>query len=217
MASAALTVFAAPAANAQAIFGATSAVVNAGGTEGSGNIANTYNQAGLVTPYVSGVTSFDTYIAGNPKHTFIYAGFEWFSGVSPTATVTYDFGSVKSLDRFALWNEEFSGIGLLNILGSTDGVTFTSILAGLTPPNSPADTDYGATIYSFATTSARYFRMEMSGCPQPNGGGYNGCSIGEVAWRAAGANNVVPEPSSMVLMASGLLALGGIASRRRRA
>ncbi len=203
-------------AQAQAIFGATSAVVNSGGTEGAGSINDTYNGNGLLSPYTSNVTNFDAYIAGNPLHTFFYVGNEWFSGVSSTATVTYDFGAVRGLDRFALWNEEFSGIGQLNILGSTDGVAFSSILSGLTPPNSPENQNYGATVYSFGPLSARYFRMEMSECPQPNGGGYNGCSIGEVAFRSASVN-VVPEPATTMLMGAGLLALGAVVARRRRA
>jgi hypothetical protein len=213
----ALLVGSAPTARAQAIFSPTSGVVNSGGTEGAGSLTWTFDHSGLSTNFISGVTNFNTYIAGNPLHTDIYVPFEWFSGVSPTAVVTYDFGSVLGIDRFALWNEEFSGIGFLNILGSTNGTTFTSILNGLTPPNNPLGSSYPATVYSFDATSARFFRLEMSGCPQPNGGGYNGCSIGEVAFRSAEITTVTPEPGSMTLVASGLFAVGMFVRRRRKA
>ena len=215
--SAALLVAMAPEVGAQAIFSARSAVVNLGGSAAPNDIDNTFNKAGLSVSYTSDVTSFNTYIAGNPRHALAYFGNEWFSAPGNTsATVTYDFGAVRSLDRFALWNEETSGIGLLNILGSTDGVNFATILSGLTPPDNPVGADYGATVYSFSTTSARYFRMQMSNCPQGIQT-YVGCAIGEVAWRSAMDQSVVPEPSSVLLLASGLLALGGTVARRRRA
>lgn len=207
-----LAIATASTAHGQTIFSATSGVINAGGP-GFGTLTETFNQSGLYTSYTANVTNFDSYIAGNPLHTLTFSNNEWFgeSGTS-AATVTYDFGSVRSFDRFALWNEESSGIGLLTILGSVDGITFSSILAGLTPPDNPL-ADYPATVYSFAASSARYFRMEMSRCPQPNPGAFQACAIGEVAFRSA---NVVPEPSTYVLMATGLISLG-LFSRRRRA
>ena len=204
----------------QAIFSATSATVNSGGSQVAGSITWTHNQAGLFTPYISDVTNFDTYIAGNPLHSSTFVPNEWFSqtGSGPTAVVTYDFGLTRWFDRFALWNEEFSGIGSLNILGSTDGTSFSVILSGLTPPDHAGVVgSYGATVYSFAATNARFFRMEMSGCPQPDGVGHGGCAIGEVAFRAANVEvGVVPEPSSVALTAAGLIGLGGVAARRRR-
>lgn len=153
------------------------------------------------------------YIGGNPLHTFIYNQNKWFSAISSTATVTYDFGALRGFDRFALWNDEYSGIGGLNILGSTDGVTFSTILSGLVPPNNPQEQDYGATVWSFAATDARFFRMQMSACPQPDAL-YPGCSIGEVAFRSESVS-VVPEPASVALVASGLIALAGFVRRRR--
>jgi hypothetical protein len=123
---------------AGAIFSATGAVVNAGDLPGNGSINDTFNHNGLLSGYTSGVTNFDAYIATNPLHTSTFAGFEWFGNAgTTTATVTYDLGSVRSFDRLALWNEESSGIGLLDLWTSIDGTTFTSLASGLTPFDNP--------------------------------------------------------------------------------
>jgi hypothetical protein len=74
--------------------------------------------------------------------------YEWFGNFGTTAaTVTYDLGSVESFDRVALWNEESSGIGLLDLLTSLDGITYTSLVSGLTPTDHPL-ADYSADVFS---------------------------------------------------------------------
>jgi hypothetical protein len=205
---------ASPAA-AQTIIRPVAATINSGGP-GAGSIADTYNGAGLSTNFVSGVTNFDAYIASGPTHTFVFQNTEWFSNPNTTAaTVTYDLGSIFGIDRLALWNEEASGIGSLNLLGSTDGSAFTAFASGLLPTDHLGGA-YAADVFAFAAQSVRYVRFEMSGCPQPNRQEtYPGCAIGEVAFRTA--NVTIPEPSTYALLGSGLLAIGGVATRRRRA
>ncbi len=144
-------------------------------------------------------------------HTSIFAGYEWFGNFGTTAaTVTYDLGSVKSFDRLALWNEESSGIGLLDLWTSIDGTTFTSLASGLTPFDNPL-ANYPAEVFSVGAT-ARYVRFDMSRCPQADPGTYVGCAIGEVAFRSS---TDVPEPAMLGLLGLGLVGLVG--SRRRKA
>jgi hypothetical protein len=216
LATAALASLPPAGAAAQAIIRPVSAVINSGGP-GDGNIADTHNGNGLATPFVSGVTNFDAYIAGNPRHTTTFPGFEWFSAFGTTsATVTYDLGAALSIDRLALWNDEFAGIGRLNLLGSLDNAGFSLLASGLVPTDNPPNAaNYGADVFSLTSTTVRYVRFEMSACPQPNGNAYTACSIGEVAFRAAGASTV-PEPGTWALLGTGLAALGGVAVRRRR-
>jgi F5/8 type C domain len=161
------------------IFSPVSGVINNGGP-GYGSLADTYNQNGLASKYVSGVTDFDSYLSLNPTHSYAYAGNEWFSNFgTQSATVTYDLGSVKSIDRLALWNEDASGIGRLNLAYSTDNITFSSLAAGLTPANNALNLAYSADVFDFATTNARYVRFEASECRQSV---FAACAFGEVAF-----------------------------------
>lgn len=201
-------------AYAQTIIGAKSAVINSGGP-GDGNIADTYNQAGLATTYVSGVTNFNSYIAGNPRHTPTFGGFEWFSSNGTrSASVTYDLGSVIAIDRLALWNEESSGIGLLTLLGSADGISYSNIGQFTPTDHLPSVASYGADVFSFATLSTRYVRFDMSRCPQVNST-YTACAIGEVAFRTASTMGAIPEPATWALMLAGFGAVGATVRRRR--
>ena len=191
-----------------AIIGAVSGVINAGGP-GFGTLAETINQAGLSATYIPGVTDFDSFVAGT-THTTTFNGSEWLSNIGTTAaTVTYDLGSVKRIDKMALWNEESSGIGLLNLLVSSDGVGFSALLSGLTPTDHPY-ADYVADVFTFAATSFRFIQLDMSLCPQQNPGTFAGCAIGEVAFNEVAA---IPVPAAGFLL---LGALGGLVALRRR-
>jgi hypothetical protein len=204
---------AADAVQGQKIVSAVGATINSGGA-GFGSIANTYNKAGLLTGYTSGVTDFDSYLAGNPKHNYVYEGNEWFSNEGTTsASVTYDLGSAMQINKLALWNDEAAGIGLLSLFGSIDGVTFSLLSSGLTPTNNPNDQNYGADVFGFSSMNMRYMRLDMSSCPQ-SGQIFNSCSIGEVAFRTA--STTVPEPSTVGMLSLGMIGLV-VAARRRKA
>jgi hypothetical protein len=196
-------------AHAGPIISATSAVINSSGP-GFGTLTETFNQAGLLSGYTSGVTDFDTYLATNPQHTMIFSGFEWFSNSgTSSASVTYNLGFAQTIDAIALWNEESSGIGLLDLLTSLDGVSFVSLLSGLLPTDNPLTdplSTYGADVISFAALSAQYVRFDMSRCPQPVPGSFSSCAIGEVAFRS-GQITQVPEPATLGIFLIGLAGL----------
>lgn len=191
------------------IIAPTNATVDTNGP-GFGSITNTFDQSGLSIGYTAGVTNFDAYIASGPTHTLVFSGNEFFgnSGTS-TLQVTYDLGSVKKINALALWNEESSGIGSLNLLTSLDGVSFTSLASGLSPTDNPLAA-YLADVFSFGSVATRYVRFEASGCPQPNPGSFPACAIGEVAFRAG----AVPEPASWAMMIAGFGLVGATMRRR---
>jgi len=199
--------------SAAVIVSPVSGVVNSGGTDPSTSLSSSFNRSGLSSVFTSGVTDFDTYLASNPTHSLDFTG-EWFSASgTSTATVTYDLGSALLIDRLALWNEESSGIGLLNLLYSTDSISFNPLVSNVVPPDNPL-ANYPASVIGFGgAVNARYVRFNMSNCPQANPGTFSGCAIGEVAFSSAGASGV-PEPSSLVLIGLGLSGL--IAMRFRK-
>lgn len=194
-------------ASAAVILSPVSAVINAGGP-GFGSITNTLDQSGLTSNFVSGVTDFDAYLATNPTHTWIFAGFEWFSNQGTnSASVTYDLGAVYDVGGIALWNEESSGVGLVDLLGSTDGIAFAALGSLAPTDHSAGDFNYPADVLKFASQNVRYVRLDMSRCPQPDSD-FDACAVGEVAF----AINQVPEPGLLSLIGLGLVA----ASARRR-
>lgn len=181
--TAALLAVAPGVAPALPIYSPVGGVINSGGP-GFGLLSETYDQSGLLTNFVSGATDFESYIATNPMHTYLFSGNEWWSnaGIS-SASVTYDLGGVLSVSKLALWNEESAGIGSLDLWGSINDLDFFPLSLGLVPPDNQGDppVDYGATVFSWAPTDLRYVRFDMSDCPQPQTTStYSeyGCSIG---------------------------------------
>ena len=181
-------VFSASAAGAGVIIAPTAAVIDSGGP-GFGSIEQTFNQAGLLTTYVAGIDDFDSYLAGDPQHNFVFSGNEWFSNQGTTsAQVTYDFGAIVTIDAMALWHEDASGFSRF-ILSSDGNPNFLVDSAADTTINF----NYGAQVFDFGgAITTRFLTIQMEGCPQAPDNGFDACAIGEVAFRST--DGVVPEP-----------------------
>jgi hypothetical protein len=175
--------------------------------------ANLINHGGLVDDFFSGITDFDSYIAGDPQHLNYSKFSEWFTEEGQTgAVLTFDLGSVMTLDRLALWNDVSWGAGAVSMALSTDGVAYTGI-GGFSPTDWPVYfATYGADSFAFAAAPARFVQLSLSLCPQPNGNPDGGCGLGEVAFRQAD----IPEPFSLAVFGAGLAASCFMRRRRPR-
>lgn len=195
-----------------AIIGAMDATINAGGP-GFGTLQGTFDQSGLSSRYISGVTDFASFVA-TTTHAHEFAENEWFSERGITqASVTYNLGAVNNVDSLALWNEDAAGIGTLDLSVSSDGVNFTHLLSGLEPVQNDFDTDYAAEVFSFAATAFQFIRFDMSDCPR-GGGTFRGCAIGEVAFNAVRVSDV-PVPAGLPLLLGGLGVFGYMRRRKQ--
>lgn len=178
---------------------------------------NLINHNGLVTDFFSGISDFDSYIAGDPQHLNYSKLSEWFTEEGQSeAVLTFDMGSVMLLDRLALWNEVSWGVGEVAVALSSDGVTYTGA-GSFSPTDWPSYLPMsGADLFAFTATPARFVQLALSGCPQQTdslAAATGGCALGEVAFRQAAAS--VPEPFTLALFGAGLT--GTVLVRRRRA
>lgn len=196
-----------------------------------GSIENTINQSGLSSGYDSGVTDFDTYLASEPEHTSDANGNEWFSenfGANSVAglTVTYGFSALTSINGFALWNEDFAGLGNTLLQYSVNGSAYTDLMTILPVPSEFAqpgeEVPYLAQVFSFSLTEMLFFRLVIADCPgpPPSESIFRGCGIGEVAFSAelspVDNNPVVPLPAALPLFGSALGFFVWMGRRRKR-
>ncbi|MBB6051519.1 hypothetical protein [Armatimonas rosea] len=209
------------AARAQAILGATSATTNMGSFFGSPN--SLINQSGLSATYTSGVTNFATFTS-TATHNFnspainTAGSASWASGLgNKTGVVTFDMGSLVTLDKIAVWN--WGGSDPVSLTGfnlfSDDNSSFTSAtsLGSFTVDPNGAAFANPAQVFSFASTTDRYFRMSITS----NNGHSLFTGFGEVAFQqgVSTPSSVTPElPGAMQLLPA-LLPVALIGARKR--
>jgi len=185
-------------------------------------IAHVSDGSGL-TPSFFG--DFDSYIAGNPIHTYNDPGNEWhtlFDSKSLTNYLIFDLGDNYFIDKLALWNEDVFGIKEFSVSTSLDATSYSTVGTGLKPTDNPFDPsaplDYGVDVFGLTTSIGRYIRIDIT-----QNGFYsyvdNGATItitdvvsmGEIAF----STTSVPEPSTMLLLGTGLLGLAGIRKKKK--
>lgn len=193
-----------PLAEASVITSPQSVVNNTMGTFPGYPEDNMLNQSGLSATFTSGVTKFDSYIAQGPSHAFQNT-LSWFSpSGANTGRLDYALGGVFLIDRLALWNESaFFAVNEFEVFTSPDASFSSPTSVGSFAAHN--EHDFGVTqvqVFSLSPTIGRFVRLEIN-----SNHGSSQTGIGELAF------GVIPEPSALCLVASGLL---GWARRKRR-
>ncbi len=189
---------------ALSIQGASSVTTNLG--TGFGPITRIINQTGLFNPYTNG-DNLEAYLATNPKHSFVFAGFEWYADRNQVqGNIDFDLGSLFPLASVVIWNEDIQGINQFRIVTAAQSDFGDGVNQGLfNAVNNPDSRDYSAEQFTFTTTLARYVRLQPLSAY--NSFDFNNVALGEVAF---GVNTrlVDDDPSTVPFEFSPALGLG---------
>ena len=173
-------------------------------------LTNMINRSGLQTPFVNGVTVFDTYFA-IPNTMFADANFvnNWQSVVDDTLPlqgyVDFDLGVVYQINKIGIWNRSLKAVTvkIFNDLNGPEQIagSFT-LVSHLSFPFS-----YAPDVLSFATPhQGRYVRLDIADAHiQGTGDRFTYAIIGEVVASVAPIGpiglptvNVILEPNGDV-------------------
>lgn len=164
------------------------------------SLGNTLNGVGL-----SALTLTATHTATLPSNSWVSA-----FGVL-TGNVTFNLGGLYVVDSFSFWNQNGGGPGAagstgiqgVEVLTSTDGVSFASLAGGPSVFARVSGSSGPPQIFIFAPVSATQFRFHILS-------DYG--DTAETGFAEVGFNNV-PEPSTTALLA--LIAVALVYLRRR--
>jgi PEP-CTERM motif len=163
------------------------------------------DESGLSSLFITRVTDYDTYVAGNPTpptHAFISATNGWASPTSFAGKfIEFDLENVYSIMSFALWTQSNTSAVNSFTLSSAMDQNFTQGVTNLGTFNAAM----GLSVQTFTVSGiGEFVKLQIN-----SGHGATTVNIGEVAFDV----NVVPEPTGLALIGIGL---GGIGLVRRR-
>jgi hypothetical protein len=195
---------------APSVFADRISTVTATTNMGSGfgtSLTNTVNGVGLTSLSLTA-----THGATVPRNSWVSA-----QGVL-TGQITFNLGGLSSVNSFSFWNQNNGGPGLagstgiqgVQVLYSTDGTTFTALLGGPSVFARETGNTSSPQIFSFTAVNAAFFRfVVLSNYGDP----------GQTGFAEVGFNRVtaVPEPTTMLLLGTGLAGIGAKVRSRRKA
>lgn len=195
-------------ANAGPIIGG--ATVTASSSFDQGPPSRLNDQSGLSANYVSGVTDFDTFLAGT-THPSVNTVNGWASSSDTGEFVDFDFGESIDLTRLALFGDDSPNGNNINgftvLIGNDATFGASSNLGSFNYLDSNLD-PFLAQIFDVADGSGRYIRLQLDS----NHGGAFGFDVivaGEVVFEGARSRAVtVSEPGTLAILGLGLAGLG---------
>ncbi|WP_425099519.1 hypothetical protein [Tropicibacter sp. S64] len=204
---AAALVLGAGCASAATLFSADTATTTAGHHTPSsfGYTAQLIDQGSFSTPFVSGVTDFDSFVAS----TSATGGTTQYGSFALPLPVNLDFGfsQLLSLSRLALWNQTGgASVQAFTLLGSASGAFDDLVSLG----SYSAVHGNDGQVFTFGAADLRGIRMSITS----NFGSTGTVRLQEVAFGGAVATAAVPLPASLPLLVFGLAS--AMACRRRR-
>lgn len=168
---------------------------------------NMINQSN-VSAFVSGVTDFATYVAGNPVGGCNNCAGHYFGNPVTPGNIDFDLGASVLVDQLGLFNGSHRGATRIELYTSNLADFSVSAFVGAFNPtlSGNPNLDERIQVFDLADTSARYVRLRILAHDTP-------CCVGisEVTFDVGQANHV-PEPSPLALLA---IAGAGLALCRR--
>jgi hypothetical protein len=189
-------------ASAGVILAPVSATASAN-TPGGGDILHTIDQSGLFTPYVSGVTDFDVYIASDPRHDYPAAENAWAAEAADIPIdLDYDLGATYSIDSLALWTS-WGGYstGEFEVFVASDASFAGAVSLGTYNAND-TDPPLAAQVIDLPVTDGRFLRLRILSTTAQ---GAEYVNHSETAVEVVSATPV-PEPFVLSLLGIGLAA-----------
>lgn len=189
-----------------------------GGNGGASIESRAFDQSGLSSGFVSGVTDLSTYLGTNPTHlsTLSPATF-WVSSGSGMGSIDFDLGDTFLIEDFVLWQQNFfpsEQINQFSIATSNVSNFSTSINVGTfnaTIPGGTYPSPQPHELFDLLPSTGRYVRLNIASAS----GNSNFADIGELAFGVSSAATV-PEPTSLALLATGAFGFMGHGWRRKR-
>jgi hypothetical protein len=182
-------------------------------------LSQAIDQSGLSTTYTSGVTNFQTYVAGAPTHTNTgAAGTTDFIGSASSAAdvstrvITFDLGELLVVEEIAFWSFFLGStapqITSVDIEASQDASFTTPVSLGTFTPAATFSATQPVQVYdAFAATVAQFIRFVNIDTSSSS------VAFGEVAFGAT----AVPEARAWLMMSAILVgAIGTIGVRKLR-